>query len=159
MSRTSKRSRAMDSKNEPATLSRAKRDIKMFVYFKGDVIIKSLGDEAIDQIHLVFFRSYQIRKRRHINKSEHIKCVRHIVRITCQLEHDRRAGKIARCCQAGIDVTATRPYAETMMHKDAHAIDSDVFHTLILHYVISGVPTNIKIDELVEEFAECESGS
>jgi len=51
---------------------------------------------------------------------------------------------------AGLNITATRPFAESKQNNMEN--ENDVFNTY--RYVISGVPADISIDE-VKEFADC----
>jgi len=146
MSRTSKRSRYDSFEiDEPAT-SRPKRDVKQYVYIKGDS--KSIGDIARSN------PSKFLDNIKYVNggipiKSEHIKCDRHIVRITCtSTEEQERLLDVAN-----MDVTISRPYAGTKREEPAETVQ-DVFYTY--KYVISGVPIDVRLDE-IKEIAECES--
>jgi len=119
MSRTSKRSRYESFKvTEPAT-SRPKRNVKQYVYFKGDS--KSIGDIAQSNPSIFLDNLKYINGGIEI-RSEHIKCDKHIVRITCiSTEEQERLLEVAN--MAGTDVTASRPYAET---KRQEPVEMDI---------------------------------
>jgi len=83
-----------------------------------------------------------------INASN-VKCIRHIVRITCA-NNDERDRLLDVAKLAGLNVTAKRPFAESKQNNMEN--EDDVFNTY--RYVISGVPADIGTDE-VKEFADC----
>jgi len=119
MSRTTKRSRNDSSEIEEPATSRPRSDTKIFVYIKGDS--KSIGDIARSNPSKFLGNLKDINGGIPI-KSEHIKCDKHVIRITCiSTEEQERLLDVANI--AGTDVTVSRPYVETKRKKPAEPID------------------------------------
>jgi len=146
MSRASKRSRYESVGSDEPDQNHAKIDVKTFIYFKGEN--ESLGDVA--RANPTAFLNHLKYANGNIEiTASNVKCIRHIVRITCTSKNERdRLLDVAKL--AGIEVTATLPFAESKQNNMENR--DDVFNTF--RYVISGVPADISTDE-VKDFADC----